>query len=595
MAQRKKLKPGSTAAADIQYQNKFAQIVSLVGARKTFIEAGRGSSKTTDILVERLYDLVQELPGAPALWISDTFTNLTANVLPSVLEGLERKGLKEGVHYVIEKAPPVFTDAEKAELPDWLRPHFWKPFNRIVSWKRTITFFTGFNLTFGSLDRPSTLAGRSYVFLFGDEAKYLKPEQIANALKAVRGYYTEYGHSVFYRGQCFTSDLANPSRVGEYDWMRAAGGGMDPAAVLLVIKTALVYQEALQEAAAAKDDWLKSKTPEDLDEYRKKLRVAGRWAVRLGAVRRQKGADTLYMRVSSYVNADILTPDWFQDAIASGLPDMKSAILSIPSSLDSGDRFYAALSERHFYFDGVDESYYDTLSMNDTPDCRILKYLNENAPLRLGVDFGNMCSMCCAQLQKENGGEVLRILKFIYTLAPDYIEELGAKFRTFFAPMQNRVIFLHYDRAGNAYKKVGKDQVGALKRAIEYDTDGVRTGWTVHLMSTGQGDIRQSEEYHFMQVFLSESKPHLPRIRIDAYQAKNLKLSLELARTKVKEGVVYKNKTSEKLPVSELPTRSTNPSDAFKYLLMTPEYRKIVKDKSSAAASGNLDIMFVPR
>ena len=172
--QRKRVKPESTQAASVQYQNPFAQIVSLAGACQNLNVVGRGGAKTTDIQAERLLDVIYDMPGAPVVWVADTFTNLNANILPSVLEGLERKGLREGVHYVIEKEPPTFTDAEKASLPDWLKPHFWKPFNKLVSYKRTIIFYTGTNIRFGSLDRPATLAGASYVFVFGDEVKYFR-------------------------------------------------------------------------------------------------------------------------------------------------------------------------------------------------------------------------------------------------------------------------------------------------------------------------------------------------------------------------------------------------------------------------------------
>ena len=42
---------------------------------------------------------------------------------------------------------------------------------------------------------------------------------------------------------------------------------------------------------------------------------------------------------------------------------------------------------------------------------------------------------------------------------------------------------------------------------------------------------------------------------------KILKLSLEGAKTKVRDGITYKDKSSEKLPIDQLPTKSTNPSD----------------------------------
>ena len=590
MSHRKKVNEQRTLSADVQYQNKFAQLVALVGARKTYCELGRGSAKTTDIQVERLIDLMYDMPGAPVVWVADTFSNLTANVLPSVLEGLERKGFREDIHYVIEKEPPSFIDKEKEDLPEWLRPHFWKPFNRLVSYRRTIIFFTGLNIRFGSLDRPSSLAGASYVFVFGDEAKYFKETKIANLLKAVRGYSQQYGDSVFYRGVLFTSDVADPSHIGEYAWLQKQAANMDMATVLTVIRAGLVANEATHEYVASKDRWLKTGSMEDLSECRAKLRTANLWRTRWTALRKLPKADTFYIRASSYVNADILTPEWFSDAMAGDLPDLHTAILSMRPSLKSGDRFYAALTARHFYWDGINESAYDKVSLMGVEDCRVLKYLDVGRPLRLGVDFGNMCSMSVAQLQPGVGRDILRVVKFIYTLAPEHIPELAEKFRTYFAPMQNRVVYLYYDRAGNAYKKIKKDNATELKRAIERDGSGRPTGWNVHLMSLGQGNIGQAEDYDFMLRFMSDAEPRLPELRIDAFAAKPLKLSLENARTRVRDGMTHKDKSSEKLEISRLPLESTNPSDSFKYLVMTKEWRDLLKRRASAVP-GNLDIV----
>ena len=590
MSHRKKVNAGQTECASVQYQNRLAQLVSLVGARKTYCELGRGSAKTTDIQVERLIDLMFDMPGAPCCWVADTFSNLTANVLPSVLEGLERKGFREGIHYVIEKEPPQFSDVEKDSLPEWLKPHFWHPFNKLVSYKRTLIFYTGLNIRFGSLDRPSTLAGASYVFVFGDEAKYFREDKIANLLKAVRGYRQEYGHSPFYRGVCFTSDMADTSHIGEYDWMGKEAGNVNKSAILMIIKAGLVYNDALHEYVAAKDQWLRTHSADDLLDCKSKKKLADQWKARWTELRCRPEASTLYVRASSYVNADILTEGWFADAIDAQLPDLNAAILSIKPRLGSGDRFYTTLSARHFYYDGVDEDAYEEFSLRDTEDCRVLKKLNRDKPLQAGVDFGNMCSMTVGQDDWENGHEVIRIVKFLYTLAPEYTEDLGVKFRNYFSEMRNRVLFLYYDRSGNAYKSVGEDQVSKFKRAVEFDGER-RTGWTVHLMSIKQGNIGQPEEYSFMQEILSERNPRLPWVRIDAYAAKNLKMSLELARTKVKSGVVFKDKSSERLPVAELPTKSTNPSDSFKYLLMTRERRKLAQMPATGAGA-NLDPIF---
>ena len=187
------------------------------------------------------------------------------------------------------------------------------------------------------------------------------------------------------------------------------------------------------------------------------------------------------------------------------------------------------------------------------------------------------------------GRKALRCLKFLYTLPPEYVRELGVKFVRYFAPMRCRTAYLYYDRAGNQYARVGRDSVSELKAAIEYDPETRRrTGWTVQLMNIGQGTIYQEEEYKFMLKLLGGGCPRLPLVLIDWYACKPLRLSLQNARTKVRNKVILKDKSSERLPVEELPLRSTNPSDAFKYFAMSKDLRDLAKDRPGAAA-GNLD------
>ena len=419
---------------------------------------------------------------------------------------------------------------------------------------------------------------------FSQEIDDFKEEKIANLLKAVRGYRAEYGHSVYYRGFSFTTDMPDTSHVGEYDWVLKYAANMNVKSILLVIRAGLVYNEALQECVAARDKWVQTGSRDDLNEYRNKCRTADIWRARWQELRMLPESRTFFMQASSYINADVLTEQWFSDAIAGQLPDLNTSILSMKPSLESGDRFYTALAERHFYYDGINEDAYEDLNMMQSEDCRVLKYLDMDKPLTAGVDFGNMCSMSIAQDCKDDGRDCVRVVKFLHTLAPEYVPDLGEKFRRFFAPMRCRILKLYYDRAGNAYKSVGEDQVSKLKRSIEYDGNK-RTGWIVQLMSIGQGNIPQPEEYAFMQELFSETNYRLPVVRIDASAAKYLKLSLENARTKVKSGIIFKDKSTEKLPVDLLPTRSTNPSDSFKYLIMTKQLRQIAKGRAVSASS----------
>lgn len=569
MSWRKKVKEKSNGVQTV-FANWFSQLCMMLMPRFLYVIAGRGSAKTTDIQVERLIEMVYDLPGAPVAWISDTYANLQKNVLRTIKEGLKAKGLIEGVHYVVGKRPPEIPLSEQPDLPPHLKEHFWKPYNEIGTYAHTIVFFTGFNVTFGSLDRPASLAGGNYVHLFGDEAKYFKKERVLNMQKAVRGMRVKYGLSPFYRGHTFTTDMPNTDHIGEYDWILERGKRMDTPALLRVLRAAFVMNDALGEYYAA----CESKITE---EILKKKRIWQRWVERWTATRLVKEAHTLYLVVSSYVNVDILTPEWFEDAFSDDFIEAKTTVLSLKPSPEVGEKFYANLGARHFYEDGSDPAWSMRFGITEEEDCRILKYHDREKAIDAGVDFGNMISMVLGQ----ESGKFYRCTKFLHVLSPDYERHLADKFLKYYATQREKTLYMYYDRAGNNYKKMGKDQATLLKNAIEVDEQGKKTGWKVILMSEGQGNIGQEAEYHFMMELLSGQNKKLPQILIDFYHCKPIRTSLELARTKTKEErgrkVIKKDKKSEQLPLHKLLLESTNPSDSWKYLTMRKAWRRHVR------------------
>lgn len=575
MGNRAKIKgPEKKAYVDLQFMNWLAQFCAMVMPRKLRLIAGRGSAKTTEIQVERLIEMVYDMPGAPVAWVADTFANLTANVLPMVFESLERKGFRDGVHYVVEKQPPTFTEKECADLPKWLKPYFWKPYNKIISYKRTIVFFTGLNITFGSLDRPASLAGRSYVHVFGDEVKYFAEAKIGNLLKARRGYRLQFGHSPFYLGETFTTDMPNTGNTGEYDWIFKGAEEMDPETLLLVWKTAAIANDAVQEYIAAKEKFYHTQSDDDRQEYLNKHKTANRWMERWYNLRHHEKAQSMFLIVSSYVNVDILSPQWFADALASQLSDVNAAILSMPPRIEKGQQFYPNLGERHFYTDGNLAAVEDTLGFHDAEDCRLLRHLNPNRAIDMSMDFGNMLSMLIAQ----DDGRVLRVLKEFHSLPPEWVRELADKFLHFFAPHKHKVVKFYYDRSGNNYKGSNQSMAVQIKEAIERNATGSPTGWRVQLMSLGQANIPMSDEYIFMQELMTGHNPRLPELQIDAIHCRNLKASLELAKTIVdSKGRIGKDKSAEKSSDHKRLVTSTNFSDAFKYMMMRKEWIAIVK------------------
>jgi hypothetical protein len=539
---------------EVRYMNWLAQISGLCMFQNLYFIGGRGSTKTTAFQAERLQEMVYDLPGAPVALVADTYTNLQKNVLPTLQEGLRFLGWEEEIHYRIEK-PPF--------------DHWEKPYNIISDYKHTIPFFNGFNLTLISLDRPSSAAGRSYVAILGDEVKFFREDKIAKLTKAVRGYKVRYGDSPFYRSQTFTTDMPNPNLIGEYDWILKHRKRMDPKAIVTILKVAMVFNDVKKEFVLAQD----SKDRKELANAKRKL---DRWEARWKKVRRKS---VFFWVASSFINADILGVDYFSDEFETGLDDVLQAILSLKPSLMAGNRFYSQLDARHFYQDGADSYWSEAFGIRDQEDCRILSKLDKSKAIDMGVDFGNMNSMLIAQDGKRK--REYNILKEFYSIPPNSIRELADDFLEYFEPHEQKTINLYYDRAGNNYQKTGQDVATKLKKAIEKNADGRRTGWKVILRSIGQGNIHSNTEYNFMIDLLSEVNPLLPKVNIDQFNCRCLKSSLELAPTKISNRrgrkLIEKEKKSEKLPVHKLPSLSTNFSDAFKYLMCRKEWLKLSK------------------
>ena len=538
------------------YINQYAMLAALTMPQNFIGVLGRASAKTTQFQAMRIQQAVQECPGAPFVWVTDTYSNLHKNVIPSVLEGLRFLGWELDREFIIDRQPPI----------EWQR----RMYNVIDKYKQVMTFWNGFTFTFVSLDRPSIGAGRSYVGLFGDEVKYWPEEKFTNIRKAVRGYRARYGDSPWYRSLSLTTDMPNPNHIGEFTWVMKLAKLMDKKKIKTLLQTGRVLNEARRRYA----DVLPAGDDHAIELARRNMQ---RWQERWNELR--KGS-TLFMVASTLINADVLGEEFFQEEIAAGLEGIDTNLLSIPVKLEAGQRFYTTLTAHDFYTDGSDNSVIDQHDYGWEEDCSVLRYLDPLKPLEGGMDDGNMKSMVLGQ----HRGREYRLLKELYTLPPENERQLADKFLQYFAPHKTKILRLYFDRAMNNYQRQGNDMARRIKQAIEVDADGQRTGWRVQLMSRGQGDIYSHTEYNFFSaLFSGQLSRRLFRLRIDAHNCQNLKMEMENTPTMVAEDKrtgrkdIRKQKKGDKLPLHRLPQESTNLTDAMKYLIMRPDWVNVWK------------------
>lgn len=558
--------------SEIRFANWIKMIIDLVKPKNLVFIGGRGTAKSTDIIAERSIDVCFDMPRAPFAFVADTYVNLMTNIVPGVLLGWERKKWLEyneeigHGHYVVDKPPPE---------------HWPLPYIKTFNYKHTISTYLGNKFFLLSLDRSSISAGISVVHHFIDECKFAREDRVSKLFPTLRGDALLYGHSHYFMGQTFCTDMPNPNS-GEFDWILRLEKNMNKEQIIKIIQAALVVNEVnIQLINARKNEFFTIKRLKALEV---KLEA---WTNRLKKIRQ---GSTFFYIVSSFANADILTLNYFKNLFETlEFEEFKSSVLSIKATLEKGARFYGNLKPSHFYYDGYDYKYYDQFGLLDniTQSSKGLKYIKHDQILEGGFDAGNMMSLVIGQDQ----GATYRIIKSLYVVTPHWIRELANKFIEFFEPHRRKTLHLYYDRSANQYSKAKQDFANKLKSSIEINEHGRATGWNVVLMSVAQANITHSEEFDLMNELMSGRNQHLPDLLVDAHECRELKSSLELAPViKDGRGNVKKDKSSEKLASHRLPAESTNLSDAFKYLMCRKKYLKIVKHRRSFTSIGEVKV-----
>lgn len=532
------------------YSPEFATwvkvLIELIQPKDLYAVMGRATAKTTMIQAGRFMDISYDMNHAWFAWAATTYMDAMDNIVPVLIEGLKLQGWKEGRHFVTDAPPPS---------------HFKRPFKAPKSYKHTISTYLGTFTQIVSMDQVSSAAGGSFQHLFADELKNIQEKKLKKLIPAIRGGdYLTFSRTPFYRGRTFTTDMPNITE-GEHDHILAMEKNMDTEQMRKILEISLVLNDIKIKFFEA----YKRRNPNELKKIQKDLM---KWKEMWYRARKDS---TMFLVASTFANADILTQGFFDEVLKSeGIYSFRTTIVSLKPTVKHGDRFYSRLGLHHFYDDGVRNEYYDNFNLVDTikPTSEALRYCVRDQKLEGGADFGNMCSFVVGQTQRN----YIYVLKEFHTLAPKSVKELAEEFRQFFRKHNRKELDLYYDRAGNANAATKRDWASNFKHHLEFDEDGKRTGWVVNLMSLNQGNINQADEYKTMQELMGETNADLPRLKIDTYQCRHLKSSLELAKIVMKKDrngstVIGKNKASEKLPLHQLPLYSTNYSDAFKYFI----------------------------
>lgn len=553
------------------YENKAQALATIVDANKLIMVAGRGTGKTTHVTAPRILRVADSMPREISIISHKSYVALFTNVIPAVLSYFRSDGpdhrplLTEGIDYVV---------AEK-DLPR----HFTQPRYPILYPEKSIVFADGHALQAVAIDRPDTIASSSIVHAFFEEMKYSDGDKLrSRIIPAIRSSRIDDNSgtrkSHLYGGITGVSDIGRVS-LGESNWFEVYEKQMDKQLIQDIVTLSLKVNQAL---------FTLQNNPDDVTARG----FIDKWGPFLSKLRKKA---TLYIRVSSFVNRDVLGVDYFktQKDLLSSSEFLTSIGSVIGHNIDN--LFFELWDEtKHTFTDSYIYSIVDRLSLKETftLDSSYLKYYDPSAKLIFGYDPGAFASIVVGQEKtKEN---TFRALKEFYVYPPQDIPDLAQAFSTYFSSAKLRRIDLYYDRAGNKHNEKRAHDTDAQELKAELE----KLGWSVELMSIGQATIYYWQHYKLWKRILSENERNVVKIRVDANECPMLCSAMYACKKVPGATPVELDKRPEKRVRIDLQAGLTPqiPS-AFTYLVWGM-YRKFFpglgNDHIPGAGVGNLSV-----
>ncbi len=526
------------------YQNRLQIKAAMVDPNSLFVEAGRGSGKTS-ALKKRVIDVAADIPRETSYFVHKSYVALLTNIIPQLLayyrsyvEGTDRQVLQEGIDYVVgEKDLPSF---------------FEEPRFPIENPKHTIVYRNGHVNKLVSSDRADSIAGSDGVHAFAEEMKHNKGEKVkTRVFPALRGGTKEARQSHYYQGVTGVSDVARVD-LGEDDWFNDYEDNMDPELINEIATVAEKVHNARYEI------YVENKN------IQKNERIIQRWEPKL---RQMRSVATYYLRASSFVNKEILGYKYFKTMFDTLTEDEFLAAIGNIRPQKVNDLFFSGLDrDRHFFEDSYKYKSIDQFNLKDTftLTAEYLRYFDPNKPLLLGYDPGNFSSIVVAQ--EDRRANKLIVLKEFYCWIPKQQGDLARRIYEFFGPYhKNKKVELYYDRAGNK-KRAIQDKITSDARLMHNELRSY--GFRVNMKNQRQRTIYYYEHFKLISLMLSEQLRYMPILRIDENECPNLRSALFLTAVSREDGKIEMDKRSErKVPYKYQASLTPQIPSALTYLL----------------------------
>ncbi len=501
----------------------------LADPKELYAHMGRGLGKSTEIIAHLSANRVYDMPRAGFLIMGRTYKQILTLTLPATIVGWEKRGLIEGVHFVVGEKPPWNVKAYGAPVKDYT--HF-------------ISFYTGTGFHLGSQDRAGLVNSLTVWGIFGDESKnFIEDRLKEDAMPTLRGSLNAFQGNPHNRCIVLTSSM--PS-LPDGQWLFDMEKRMNAKKMQAIINLAW-FVEDLKAQFNEAGEYFKPRIAKKIALYQRKL---NKW-------RLDKDGQVLYMESSSLANIHILRPDYIlqQKEILKG--KFNTEILNLrPKRGES--LFYANLAPRHYYTD-FNYAYLDRFNhknIKENDDCEGDNDRVKGVPLIIGMDFGPNFN-CIVTVQKVESLREIRFLKNHWVKSPKIIDHVCQEWCDYYRKHNTRELTFYYDNTGNN-PQANSDLTYAQQAASVFRANG----WDVTFKTIGGSNPQHDKKHLLWNLMLLEQDRGLYKIRINESNASDLKHSMEFAPAKEdSKGKTRKDKDSEKKKTIP-PEEATHLSDA---------------------------------
>ena len=302
----------------------------------------------------------------------------------------------------------------------------------------------------------------------------------------------------------------------------------------------------------------------------------GSWLLEYELKMKQAPEHYFYIEATSWHNRKILGDEtimkWWRETsrIQYMVEVMNKRIRSF------GAVFYPSLADRHWYSDSYEYDFIDNLGLSTKSeykkDSRWDKDCDTNQALHVSHDWG---AFNCIVIGQENRDiNQVRVINGMHVHGP--FQELAKNFCEYYKHHKKKVIYQWGDKSGN--KKEANSKMTYFQDFASILKDN---GWRVIKCKTG--DIPYLERHRFFNKLHQEKVPHLPRIRYNANNCKDLNIALESAPMKDYK----KDKSSENNPHIKQ-EHATHYTDAHDYWL----YHYLIGREKSNVVSASEEVSF---